>query len=1179
MVRVIPVHNFLSQNVATIEEPTASCVACNLHGELLLLALPTHCVEVHDLKTSDLKLLTVFPTVDLVCQILHCTTGDYVATLESKISRDGLTTSYFVRVYVNWALVESQGHAMRARIAGRVTPSLNRPMNSLEMIELPLNGQPTVIACCQMTGNLLVAIGCSAILHEFKVETQQTSKLKFIDFEARPWSLGFSFSPTRMEITEDFICILNSTHFLAFRLTNPMYDDIDQLSSIASTNSSSVDKTSISTNFSSLDKTEKTSSSGQQDSSPRSIENLNFKTTYRGHEQSGAVSLDLNSLVTSDSRLKLSPRDSTKVNVDQNLNNNKLLRSRLGPNKVRSKIISNPYIDWERLVCNEHNELQRLASRGIVETNSLPFTVNLPSISLERASPGHTLNPFILNPSNMDVVIKTTSPDDGWSENYAVKNLLRIKISNQPKNSNYDGESEIFTCLELKPLYLKRECNSLCLKKSILRSDKFKYLHGITCIICTTQEGYVYHFAATNCEDSNPTCLTTYPFTAPVRHIALENTVLHALTEAGLESYTLRLSHHIARSLNYIDNYKISCPSVSEPVCLIGLHPFLGMQNLLHTSSCLVLLARAENSWTLYSLNLPSSENLYLDFLNTAKHHKNSSPITYRHLLGEAHTILRLSKEVKRFTGTSITDTSNISQDVPDSRIESLYSQSCALLGDFYVNSDLQTEWELSIPYYRMSQIRTAEIISRKSTANAPGLVRYLSESLANMRSGPEADALFQTHNVVDLLSSESVEELSILILRSSILREYATDKLINVLSKQVSSDCARLATVLLYLQSEKQEVAKEVLAPISEVFVEKMVLEHWHLLFDSTALKKRSRAVPTFSEFSGILMQLKTRIFAEVLTQLIDDGILTLHQVVQVFLEYLPSRVGRDGHDAAAALQLFIETYFQCFYGDKSLERSCCSITETANDFAIAEAFRILVRSYLGNLTQSKVYKTVENITDCNQNEEKAYLFANKRPLYLNKLPPYSTECKRVQRHEEINNTCDVIKSIRSEVPKLQALLASGYLPAECIREVKQFLETQEIEGHLALKSLCITDNEIVTRMLMIEYPQAVLQYAKDKYTKETEWKCLIQLLQNEISMLDEGQESQQCFFDQIMKDTLTYLAQTLPLDELCRVLPKEDEAAYKRYTDACRRAGHADHVKSLIVATGHQLLATLNL
>ena len=216
MVRVIPVHNFLEQKVAQIEEPSATCVAHSLNNELLLLSLQSHCIEVYDLTTPSLKLVTTFPTVDLSSQLLHCSKGDYVASLESKCSRDGGSNNKYVRVYVNWT-TSDQSQAMRARIAGRVTPSLNRSMNSLEMIELPLNIEPTRIACCQSTGNLLVAGISTAILHEFKFETLQPTKLKFIDFEPRPWALSLSFTPTHMEIVEDFVLIMDSSHFLVFR--------------------------------------------------------------------------------------------------------------------------------------------------------------------------------------------------------------------------------------------------------------------------------------------------------------------------------------------------------------------------------------------------------------------------------------------------------------------------------------------------------------------------------------------------------------------------------------------------------------------------------------------------------------------------------------------------------------------------------------------------------------------------------------------------------------------------------------------------------------------------------------------------------------------------------------------------------------------------------------------------
>lgn len=581
MVRVIPVHNFLEQNVAQIEEPTASCIAnttTDPKGEFLLLALPSHCVEVRDLAVPELKFITAFPTVDLPIQLLYCSKGNYVVTLESKQSRDNIHSTNFVRIYIHWNTQERQ--PMRARIAGRVTPSLNRPQNSLEMIELPLNIKPTMVACCQTTGNLLIAAGSTLILHEFKIETQSTSKLKFIDFEARPWSLGLHFTPTKLEIVEDFITVMDSSRFMVFRLTNPLYEDIDHLSSLTSTTSSLNDKTDNC-----------------------SLETMDNSLSITSNNDSNLIKQKNNSNRT--------------INVDNNSNLCSFLNLSMKKNKKEK------CIDWNSLVSDEKAELDFLINEGIIDSSNQSFTVNLPSISSERVGPGHALNPFILNSPDTEVIIKTNSPDSGWSENYAVKNILRLKIAKANDFSQVDGNAELFTNFILKPLYLKTNNNSNCLKKSMLRSDKYKYLNGVSCIICTSQEGYMYYFGVENNENSNPSCLTTYTFTAPVIHVALEHTVLHALTEAGLESYTLRLPHHIAKtSLQSQSIMKIVCPDVSEPVCLIGLRSFMGIQKLLTSDTCIVLLAKAENSWTLYSLRLAKPENLYYDIINAAKNHK-----------------------------------------------------------------------------------------------------------------------------------------------------------------------------------------------------------------------------------------------------------------------------------------------------------------------------------------------------------------------------------------------------------------------------------------------------------------------------------------------------------------------------------------------------------------------------
>jgi hypothetical protein len=60
---------------------------------------------------------------------------------------------------------------------------------------------------------------------------------------------------------------------------------------------------------------------------------------------------------------------------------------------------------------------------------------------------------------------------------------------------------------------------------------------------------------------------------------------------------------------------------------------------------------------------------------------------------------------------------------------------------------------------------------------------------------------------------------------------------------------------------------------------------------------------------------------------------------------------------------------------------------------------------------------------------------------------------------------------------------------------------------------------------------------------------------------------------------DILTYLAQTLPVENVCRVLPPGGDNLYHSYVQICQQVGHANHIRALIMATGQQLLTTLNL
>lgn len=239
--------------------------------------------------------------------------------------------------------------------------------------------------------------------------------------------------------------------------------------------------------------------------------------------------------------------------------------------------------------------------------------------------------------------------------------------------------------------------------------------------------------------------------------------------------------------------------------------------------------------------------------------------------------MLRLGKDV---IGFSIKDNSEIKN---DSKLESLYDQSCALLGDYFIRSDNELECRLCIPYYKMSGLKPCEVLSRKSTHDAPGLVTYITDILKTAKSGPEADALFQSQDIVNIISGESREDLLKIVFGSVVLREYATDKLIKLLTSQKEDDYRQLALTLLYIQSEKQIMAETALDTVSDRFLLRTILDYPHLLFDEDNFDSRNQTVLSFSDFSAVLIGRKCSIFAQILTQLIENEIFTLHQVMQV--------------------------------------------------------------------------------------------------------------------------------------------------------------------------------------------------------------------------------------------------------------------------------------------------------
>merc|ERR1719209_1832330 len=108
---------------------------------------------------------------------------------------------------------------------------------------------------------------------------------------------------------------------------------------------------------------------------------------------------------------------------------------------------------------------------------------------------------------------------------------------------------------------------------------------SLSLVAASVHEGYLFHLPGHlrrpgKGKGVGVARIATYPFTSPVIDLALEPSVLHALTETGLETYTLRAGYHTVREAEQVDGRTNALPPPSTPICLIGLRPFLRVRSL-----------------------------------------------------------------------------------------------------------------------------------------------------------------------------------------------------------------------------------------------------------------------------------------------------------------------------------------------------------------------------------------------------------------------------------------------------------------------------------------------------------------------------------------------------------------------------------------------------------------------
>jgi len=1098
MVRVISAHHFTSQDVTCCAEPCSSTIA----GDFLLLASPLHQIEVRDLTITSAPSHT-FPTVDLVQTMVYSVVGRYLATVEH---RDDHT---FVRIYINWWSPEAANQPMRARIAGRVTPASSREELHLEMIELGVKEKVTGLAVCPSTGNLLVMTGQSLVIYKYSLVCNSQSKAKFIDFQ-ECLTVELNYKPECVQFVEDTISCLNKLQVHIFKIK--IFDTSDE-------------------------------------------KKLRSLSTYSFSSES-------------ECSMELTPEKPVSYTSSLNRNPsfcNVTARRRTDSSSEREVVQGG--------IRKHPNHVTLGGGSSDDDTdNSNPSIEKIPVPLVEKTERelGSVSTPRILEqmlgpcPTPHQIQITVFLLPNAWSgaslEGEAIT-LVYAKIIEEER------PHEQLRLLQMSPVYwrefrIKRDrteagqTSPSSTPHNPLQSIMYSHLMSVTVMFSSVHEGYLYHIPGHIRKPGKGVGvqrIATYPFTSPILDLVLEPSLLHALTETGLETYTLRSGYHTVREAEAVDNKHNACPPTSTPICLIGLRPFIGVKKLLLANTRLVLIAEPTeaivsqseiNNWTIYSLHIPSHLDLYKDMLTVADMNVGA-PHGFLQLLCEAHMVVRTW--LHRLTWLQVMKPHGIEiTQVDIDAVKQSFRESCLRLADHYMTCKGSKQHKLAIPYFRMSKLSTLEVLQRNNITSplALGLIKYIEELVLSPSSDENILDAAVADKIISVLGVHSLVNLVKLVIASPALRGFKTRQTLDFIEKDLKNFNNEFSVEANYaIAAVLVGGTGDWLSMVPPVQLSTTLLAHYHLLFDPGTQGSQE----CFSEFAITIRLNVPVVFVEICVSLIESKLCSLGQILHLLLQTFMSVVTSPtaAADNAGILQLFLETYFVEL------------ITESSNIKALVpldadqqQALLTLVRSYLAGLVHPLPGPVLD---DSILLSGPADMFGP-RLEYLDFLPPFNT----------IEN-----KQSEPTLLKLQSLLSSVFCDNNCRETVSRYVdEHQGVIGELSLQVLSQPVSKEAITLLSGSCPGALTTYCKTVGKKSNFWATSLETL-----LTQPPNPSNQ----QALESLLEEMSKTFPPEQLAELLPAGDE--FQHYLTESKRIHQAAKMQALIVATGQKLLESLTL
>ncbi|CAH1774216.1 unnamed protein product [Owenia fusiformis] len=1176
MVRVLSCHHFNSQDVFTTEnKPVSVCVS----KDLVFVATENCKIQVHSLTTIGCPYVYTLETIDAVKRIIHNDAGGYVATLEeSKLKSDCV----FIRIYWN-SDIQNLGPLRQSNHQD----SPEHENGEQDMYEIASKDSPSYIASCDKSGNLAVSYNATVSVYSVRANalTNGASEKQvkhLID-------LRFSFPIHEIAMCEDYIAC--SYHQIVQVIKLEWEGDVDSSEQSEDVNSA-------------IKPIEDTLPQPQSEETKYILQNI--KQRQEGVENFnvdvGLGHVDLRSTNRETYTPSPSPSSSDRSSMKDTKDGHKYI------------VEDEHYVDWV-FETDEATDKDTLPSIGLSPSRSKPNnhprnTLCIASIEQahqrakekEMKSKSEFLGPGV-NDAKAGCTVTVYLKDCKLIKEEVTTYLYR----------KFPPMDTSLHSLQLVPVYTLAKSSKaakLSNDQNPFHSDRHGNLVSLSCFISSNREGFLYNIVG-----SDVKLLSMYPYTSNSKKVVISPILLHAITDTGIETYTTRCHVTALHNIEVVDNVTNAIPKMDLDICLIGMQPFIGVQDMCVKGRHLVLMSKVEDmedsqsegNWSVYALRNSSPAQIYQDMLEFGCQHKTTGPPAYLHLLQEAHLVARSHCSFTKNRDTSA---------------NALLCESCSLLAQCYCKGSAE-ESQLALPYYNMSSLPVEEIMEQfqqmklenQKEGYGDGVIHYLNHLIFQDTSSKLNLPNATCDQILSIYSNKEPEVLSDVILHSR-LTGYSQELAASVLkiyidegsTKRSSLDLLCLANLHLAL-GDMDEASMCIFAMSKTELVNICLAEH-SMLHDSLA---------TFTPLAQLIRQRHPKQFISILIGLYDNNVLTMETTVKLLQVSCDGLVSENQH-----VILFLEAL----------------LNDDKRNAIFPQVSRQLCEIYLERLAHWRpLPRELQPVSHTHIPRGRGH-FA-KRFGWLDDLPPFQGANMRQRPCLYLNKPTDINRAPSSDqgdgygtcpccccnedLLKLQSLLCSSHTDNNLYQLVLEKTHSHNgpnrvgtkdskgplrqttkglsephkdqnqsysepiagcaqgpsgpIRGQRSLEVLCLCMEcaTLPLDILLDHFPSVLPIYtASQFYTNANQWSYLLTVMLSRIE-LETCAESKD-MYENTLKETLSRMVELLPPKVFLNVLPKDDDVTIcLPYINRCFERFQAEKLKTEIINRGHQLEATL--